>query len=399
MSSDVVVQPCVVDDETIEHVIEPESVEELIDVLAGPLRVERHFLISGGGTRLTYGNVGGPFDAVLSTRRLNRILQYEPDDMTIAVEPGCTIAQIQEALRPANQSLALDVAHPGRATIGGSFATGTSGPRRIANGSLKDWVIGIEAVGPAGVVAKAGGMVVKNVTGYDMMHVHYGALGAFGVITRLNLKVFPAPSTSRALQFRYSSVDAAFAAGTTILASQLQPSSVLVSSEPDAEIWQLDIRCDAPATAIDGLVARVTELVHGAAKAVGVSTSDDGASATLAFTDITDLSSSFSVVRLAVTASRQRDLLVSLDEGRHAQVCADLGSGLIYLRADWPTFEEMFGRSHPGDATLLAAPPAIKRQRDVFGALPSPAAEVVRRMKDAFDPDRRFNRGRFVLGL
>ena len=399
MSSEVVVEPYIVDDETIEHVIEPESVAELIDVLAGPLRAERHFLISGGGTRLAYGNVGGPFDAVLSTRRLDRILQYEPDDMTIAVEPGCTISQIQEAVRSANQSFALDVAHPARATIGGSFATGMSGPRRIANGSLKDWVIGIAVVGPGGVVAKAGGMVVKNVTGYDMMHVHYGALGAFGVITRLNLKVFPAPSTSRALRVRYSSVDEAFAAATTILASQLQPSSILVSSEAGSEFWQLDIRCDAPANAIDGLVGRVTQLVRGAAQTVEESTSGGGASATMAFTDITDLSSPSSVVRLAVTASRQRDLLVRLNERRNVKVCSDPGSGMIYVQSEWSRIEGMLDPRVLGDATLLAAPTAIKRQRDVFGALPSPAADVVRRMKEAFDPDRRFNRGRFVLGL
>jgi glycolate oxidase FAD binding subunit len=150
----------------------PESVGELCEFLRQARHERMRLLIAGGGTRLAFGNSGGPFDRMLLTRRLNRVIHYEPDDLTLAVEPGCTIEQITSLLGEHGQAIAIDVAHPERATIGGSYATGLSGPRRLSGGSLKDWVIGVEVAGIDGTIARAGGMVVKNVTGFDMMHLH-----------------------------------------------------------------------------------------------------------------------------------------------------------------------------------------------------------------------------------
>lgn len=399
MSSDVVTAARVVDGEAIAREFEPETVVELTDLLADPSLRELRFLVSGGGTRLAFGNLGGPFDAVLSTRRLNRVIQYDPDDMTIAVEPGCTVAQIQEVLRPANQSLALDVAHSERATIGGSFATGLSGPRRLATGSLKDWAIGIDVAGPVGVIAKAGGMVVKNVTGYDMMHVHYGALGAYGVITRLNLKVFPAPGSSRSLRFTFESAADAYRSGIALLTSQLQPSSILVSADAGASTWRLDVRCDAPENAIDGLVGRVRALAREAAPPTDVSVSDDGSDALTTFVDIVDLMSHPIVVRLPVTASRQLTMVERLARSGFNRLCADPGSGLVYVAAASADLVKQTLDAGEYLPTYLSAPSTVKQGLDVFGSRPGPATEIARRMKDAFDPDRRFNRGRFILGL
>ncbi len=353
-------------------------------------------MIAGGGTRLAYGNSGGPFDRILLTRGLNRIIHYEPDDMTLAVEPGCTIEQITNLLAEQGQYIALDVAHPERATIGGSYATGLSGPRRLSGGSLKDWVIGVEVAGVDGTIARAGGMVVKNVTGFDMMHLHYGALGAFGVVTRLNLKVFPQPGESRSVVFSFDDAASAHAAAISILRSQLQPSSILISNEDG---WRVLVRIDAPATAIDALVQRVVDTANETAAATEPSISDGGDAAVAPFVRSVDLTTGRVIARVPIVATRQIGLLGRVKSEHRLDVCADLGSGLVYLTATSRDVITELLSGDDGQPTWLSLPAGDRQDTDVFGPLATPSADVVRRLKDSFDPDRLLNPGRFVLGL
>jgi len=387
-----------VDGADIERVVEPESIVELRETLA-EVNAAGTVCLVGGGTRLAFGNLGGPFDLAISTRKLCRILHYEPDDMTLAVEPGCTIAQIAELLAGSGQLMALDAAHADRATIGGAYATGMSGPRRLGGGSLKDWAIGIETMSPAGVPAKAGGIVVKNVTGYDMMHLHYGALGAFGVITRLNLKVFPSPGATAAVELKYASFAAAMSAAIAIMHSQLQPSSLIVSN---ADGWVVGVRCDAPSAAIGRQVSRVFALASAASEPEDVREYPDGAVAVAPFVEVTDLVAERVVARLAVRASAQGETisrLVDAFDDTNTLVVADLGSGLVYVASTaGSSFVENI-RLASANPTFLKLPAGAKSGVDVFGDLDPRAGEVIRRMKATFDPARTLNRGRFVLGL
>jgi glycolate oxidase FAD binding subunit len=324
------------------------------------------------------------------------VIHYEPGDMTLAVEPGCTIAQLAELLAAQGQQIPLDAARPEQATIGGAYATGLSSPRRLGGGSLKDWVIGVEVAGVDGVVAKAGGMVVKNVTGYDMMHLHYGALGAFGVVTRLNLKVFPRSGAESSIRLTYERAADAYAAGIAVLRSQLQPSALLVANDGG---WNVHVRCDAPPGAIERQTARVIETASAPSVPVSVATETEGTAAVAPFTRVADLTRGRGVVRLSVPASRQADVLGLLSEMPGQEIRADLGSGVVYIAAaaslDWVTQVRAIDRR----AVFLALPPECKHEIDVFGGLGEAEATIVRRLKDAFDPARRMNRGRFVLGL
>ncbi|MCO5175416.1 MAG: FAD-binding oxidoreductase [Thermomicrobiales bacterium] len=396
MSSEVEQVPIVVDGDEITDVRFPESQQELAETLRSLQRDGAHALIVGGGTRPAFGNLGGPFEFAISTGKLNRILQYEPDNMTMAVEPGCTILQIREALAANRQSIALDAAHDSRSTIGGAYATGMSGPRRLGGGSLKDWVIGVEVMGPDGVNAKAGGMVVKNVTGFDMMHLHYGALGAFGVVTRLNLKVFPAPTASRSIQLTYDSAEDAHAAAVALLTSQLLPASIVVSNVPSG--WQTSVRCDAPAEAIDLLVQRMMDVAARAVAPNATDLTEDGNNALSTFRAVADLATDGAVARLPIRASLQPAALPRLADAGWA-VCADVGSGLVYARR--PSIESIkdAGIDAFASATWLSLPPHLKADCDVFGPTPEAVQPILRRLKDSFDPKRRLNRGRFALGL
>ncbi len=379
-----------------EQIKSPQSVAELSEFLRAAQRDQTRLLIVGGGSRLAFGNSGGSFDQVILTRQLNRIIHYEPDDMTLAVEPGCTIGEIASMLHARGQFIALDVAHPERATIGGSYATGLSGPRRLAGGSLKDWVIGVEIAGLDGAIARAGGMVVKNVTGFDMMHLHYGALGAFGVVTRLNLKVFPAPGASRSISLEYGNAASAHASAIALLRSQLQPSSILMTNDDG---WSVHVRIDAPETAIDRLVERVIDT---AADAAAPATTDVDASGDVAlrpFLRAVDLTTGRTVARLPIVATHQIGLLSTIDPSGDIDVCADVGSGLIYLNAPSKQLIDDARVGELAQPTWLSLPAADRRDVDVFGPFAAPAGDVVRRLKDAFDPDRLLNPGRFVLGL
>lgn len=396
MSSEMLASQINLDGMSVPRVYEPHSVAEAADLLERAGRGGERVLLTAGCTRLVFGNVGGPFDAALSTRKLNNVIHYEPDDMTLAVEPGCTIAQLKTLLGQHNQALALDAAHEEQATIGGAVATGLSGPRRLGSGSLKDWLIGIEVAGPDGAIAKAGGMVVKNVTGFDMMHTHYGALGALGLITRINLKVFPQAASSRSIEMRFDSAASAHAAGVSLLNSQLQPSSIVMSND---EGWTLYVRCDAPSSAIERLTQRIIESANDATSPASVDTSADGDRALASFRRAVDLIANEAVARLPVSASRQSTALATLDRVPDLHVCADLGSGLIYIASPYSDYWLKTIQEASPDATYLSLPAGAKGGMDVFGPVSAPAADVVRRLKHSFDPNGVLNRGRFVLGL
>lgn len=382
-----------IDGDEVGELREPRTVDELRETLRELSARRQHAVIVGGGTRAAFGNRGGPFDVAISTARLNRVIQYDPDDLTIAVEPGCTIQQLHDTLGARGQQLALDVAHAERATIGGAYACGLSGPRRLGGGALKDWTIGVEVAGPDGELAKAGGMVVKNVTGFDMMHVHYGALGALGVVTRLNLKVFPKPDAERSIALRCDSAAAAYAAASALLRSQLQLSALLVSN---ADGWQTHVRLDAPAGVIAQLVERVLAVAGQDGASVDAHTTPSGDDALAPFARVVDLTGGRAVARVALPASRQLPALEALESLTSVSACADLGSGLLYLAAPPST---TFLAAAGVRATWLALPPELKAGRDVFGALDERVTPVIRQLKDAFDPARRLNRGRWVLGL
>ena len=125
--------------------------------------------------------------------RLNAVIDYPARDMTITVQAGITVAELQRLLAAENQRLPVDVPLADRATLGGALAANVSGPRRYGFGTLRDYVIGISTVNDEGQEVKAGGRVVKNVAGYDLCKLHVGALGTLGVITQVTLKVRPLP--------------------------------------------------------------------------------------------------------------------------------------------------------------------------------------------------------------
>lgn len=157
----------------------------------------RAVVAEGGGTLVAIGNAPQRCDLVLQLRRLDAIAAYDPADLTIGVGAGLTLAQLGRTLAAAGQWLPLDAPAPERATVGGTLAAGWTGPRRARYGRPRDLLIGSTVALADGTLARAGGMVVKNVTGYDMSKLYVGALGTLGIFTRANFKTLPLPAARR----------------------------------------------------------------------------------------------------------------------------------------------------------------------------------------------------------
>ncbi|MGE3805984.1 MAG: FAD-binding oxidoreductase [Gemmataceae bacterium] len=174
-------------------VVRPGSIAELGDLVRAADQNEQAIYPLGGRTMLDLGRIPTKAGTGIDLRGLDQVIDYPARDMTITVQAGITMARLQEILSDEHQRLPVDVPRAGQATLGGTIATNTSGPRRLGAGTLRDYVIGISAVNDDGNEFKAGGRVVKNVAGYDLCKLLTGALGTLGIVTQVTLKVRPRP--------------------------------------------------------------------------------------------------------------------------------------------------------------------------------------------------------------
>jgi glycolate oxidase FAD binding subunit len=175
----------------------------------------------GGGTKTDWGNPPAREDVILSTLRLNRIIEHAWADLTVTVEAGCTVAALQKTVAEHGQRLALDPLWPEYATVGGILATNDSGALRLRYGALRDLIIGVTLALPDGTLAESGGKVVKNVAGYDLPKLATGSLGTLGVITRAVFRLHPLPLNSRTLTIPAADAVAAERLMLAIQSSQL----------------------------------------------------------------------------------------------------------------------------------------------------------------------------------
>src|SRR5215472_9710093 len=183
------------------RVVEPESEPAVSEALRCADRDGLAVIPRGGGTKQDWGNPPKRADLILSTARLNRIIEHAWADLTVTAEAGCTLQVLQNALAQRGQRLAFDGLWPERASVGGALSTNDSGALRLRFGALRDLLIGVTLALPDGTLASSGGKVVKNVAGYDLPKLVTGALGTLGVITRAVFRLHPLPHSTRTFSF------------------------------------------------------------------------------------------------------------------------------------------------------------------------------------------------------
>ena len=352
------------------EVARPATQEDLARTLGEAAAAGKAVVPVGGGRATAMGGVTERCDVELHTTRLDRVVEHAPADMVITVEAGITLEALQAALAKSGQFLPVDPFNSPGHTVGGLLATGWSGPLRLRFGSARDFLIGIRVALPDGTLATAGGRVVKNVSGYDLMKLHHGALGSLGVIVAASFKVFPRPLHDVTVESR-GGWDAARAA----LATPMAPCAVELFSDGRVLSRYLGSR-DAVNHVVGGLAW--PQVDRGVWDEHARRSFDRWA-------------------RIAVPRSELRHVVTSL--GKDAEWWASPGAGVAHWRftgVDAAIDARRMAESVGGSLVLLAAPDDAKQQVGAWGSPPA-TLEVMRRLKDAFDPGHVMNPGRFVV--
>jgi len=208
-----------------DFVVEPGSIEEISDVMKLTAREGLAVAPRGSGTKMHIGDPPRTLDLIVSTVRMNEVLEHTPGDQIVRLEAGVKLEDLQENVSDSDQMLAIDPPESG-ATIGGIVAANSSGPRRYRYGTIRDLIIGITVVLHDGTVAKAGGKVVKNVAGYDLSKLFTGSLGTLGIIATANFRLHPRPEASRTVAVEVAGPQQAQAAAQAIVHSQVEATAV-----------------------------------------------------------------------------------------------------------------------------------------------------------------------------
>jgi glycolate oxidase FAD binding subunit len=390
-----------------ELVAEPASVEEASSVLRAASQAGKAVVVVGGGSKLGLGSPPERADLVVRTRRLDRVLEHAAGDLVVKVEAGARLADLQAAVGPAGQRLALDPPEPG-ATVGGVIAANASGPRRLRYGTVRDLIIGITVVLADGTVARAGGKVVKNVAGYDLAKLFCGSLGTLGLIADATFRLHPRPAAAAVVTLTVERPEQAAEATRRLLRSTLVPSAVELASGLLTVVFE-GIRpgVEAQAAAAARLLGEVGE-----AEVLG----PGGTEAALSQLGALPWEKAEVGIKVAVPPAELTGGLADLGQGfwrGMGRVAAHAGTGVIKVGLAGPDVgnaeqveafagfvakarERLAARN--GSLVVVEAPPELKRAVDVWGP-PGDAIDLMRRVKRQFDPERRMSPGRFVGGI
>ncbi|HYN14327.1 MAG TPA: FAD-binding oxidoreductase [Terriglobales bacterium] len=382
-------------------IAEPGTAEDLARALRWAHAAGVKVAPRGGGTKLGWGNPPAACDLVLSTARLNRVLEHAWADMTVIVEAGCLVADLQKTLAEHGQRLALDPLWPERATIGGILSTNDSGSLRARYGSLRDLIIGITVALPDGTLAKSGGKVVKNVAGYDLAKLFTGALGTLGVIVQAIFRLHPLPRETRSLSFT-GTPQALNQLLLAIQGSKLTFTGLQLRAEKGSA--QLDVRFDGTSAGIEAQVKQVQQI------AGSVAASDAPANTWTSHQAIWDGAAPALVAKFSVLPAQFAAVCALAERSAGAQslawklVVQSVGTGYVRLEGAEPalrtallTLRDELANME-GTLAALGCPMAVKRGVDVWGS-PSDAQSLMVRIKQRFDPDGTLNPGRFIGGI
>ena len=394
----------------------PHSQEVLSKIITAAASNNWKVLPCGNGSKLSWGGLlQKKIDLLASTAKLNRVVEHAVDDLTVTVEAGVTLAELQEKLAEKNQFLPLDPSYQESATIGGIVATADAGSWRVGYGGVRDLVLGLSFVRADGKIAKAGGRVVKNVAGYDLMKLFSGSYGTLGIITQVTFRLYPLPSSSETVVLT-GDREALAAARNTLVNSGLTPTAAdLVSTSVVQKLslgtgMGLILRFQSIPASVKEQGATVAAM--GQELGLQASFYQDGREGQLwqelAGLSNINLSSEAITCKIGLLASAaiilldKLDRLSKLDGKAWGTIRANSGLGQLVFEGEdsLEVVEEMRSlcKENHGFLTILTAPTQIKQQLEPWGYTGN-ALEIMRRIKQQFDPENLLSPGRFVGGI
>lgn len=420
--------------------VSPGSAAEVAEVVRFAAAERLALIAAGGRTKLGIGAPPRRYDLALDLTRLNRVLAYDPGDLTLGVEPGIRFSELTAVLAEKKQFLPLAPPFADRATLGGIVSSHSSTPLRHAYGTPRDYVLGMEFVTGEGVASKSGGRVVKNVTGYDLHKLLIGAFGTLAVITRINFRTFPLPPAQTTFVAFFPGAEQALEFCRAIAESPLQPRLVEVVEPQAARIlssgaaetggprlpaglWSVAVA----AAGSPGVVARhAKELLRIAQhlRAAGfVELTEPESSVLLGRIcefpkHLLEQSPAATIFRISVLPTGMRSLLERAREIAERNQLSWAGlvraSGIVFVallpaesgsaalprlaRAATALMQSSVSPEIGGRPMIEWCPTALKREVSVWGP-PRDDLVLMQRLKKVFDPHGILCPGRFVGGV
>lgn len=368
----------------------------------------------GGGTKLDWGTAPARVDVMVRLERLDGILEHSAGDLTMVAQAGVTLAAIQAAVAPARQFLALDTPRPDRATLGGIVSTNLTGPRRQRHGGVRDQLLGITLARVDGRLAKAGGKVVKNVAGFDLMKLLTGAFGTLGVLTRCAFRLYPLPEASGSVVAEIPDAERLRAALVATAGATLVPAAVAVlagapraASGVEGDRPLLAVRFTTVEAAVKEQVQTATELWRSLGLAPRTLEGEtEEALWRAADTTIWEGDGRSALCKASTVMTAVPTLLESVTaHGGDLLAHALAGISYLRLRGEPEALVRAVAavrsglREQRGSIVVLDAPEPVRAAVDMWGPVDERTLALMRRIKDEFDPRRVLNPGRFVGGI
>jgi len=415
-----------IDGLTPRFVTMPGDIQEVQAVVRAAAAQDASIIPKGSGTKMALGNPPRRADIVLSLTRLNRVIEHDAANLTVTVQAGIKVEELQRLVGRHGQVLPLDPPYPEDATIGGVVATNASGPHRLSWGAVRDIVLGMRVVMPNGDLVSSGGKTVKNVSGYDLNKLFIGSLGTLGVIVEVTLRLLPLPESRAALLAAFPSLDQATAVATRLLQSQYLPGALEILNPQALEMTGLGSNTFALAIALEDLTEAVdrqlkdlSELCHeGGAPAVDIVTGQGYNDLWWAVRDlprrIMTASPGAVALKASVVLSRVNAVCLAIIQaaarrGLSLILTAHAGNGIVHAwflgqEGDEPRQAEAClevrhaATAAEGWMVIEAAPLRVKEAVSVWGE-PGNDFAVMRALKSRLDPVGIMNPGRYVGGI
>lgn len=404
----------IIDGREPQEVVFPESTEQAAGMLYTAAEHQRAVSPVGAGAFLHIGGLPRRYDLTLCLQRMNRILDYQPTDMTVSVEAGIPLARLQQVLGEQNQWLPVDPPWPERVTVGGLIAMNLSGPSRLSQGTIRDFLIGIKVIRANGTIIKSGGRVVKNVAGYDLAKLYCGSFGTLGVIAEATFKIRPRPETQTVISSSFATAEQAMAVVLQVLGTELQPTLLELANfdvggghRSRTSSYRLFIGFAGSTEEITYQQGRLQEIagVSGEREhALPETIRDFPVSGEAA------LRCKVSLLPAQIAAFCEAVEDETLIRDLSVELVAHAGNGILYCRlprteslsrekllsfVDWI---RILAKKLGGAVIIEDIDPALKDRVDVWGHVGS-SFLLMKRLKETLDPQGILNPGRFVGGI